>query len=160
MSMLQIVLNIRRASARSARGNFPAISSSAFIFRDLANETGRGKKSPYWNFFFTKIEVCGKEKVNCNLCAAELAFKGVSTGTRRTTLNWFTSLCDWMLDATKTSADDSEKQQRKLTDYAKPTMCRQKWIVCTEKSSLMCAQDLQPISVVNGEGFTDFRREL
>ena len=64
------------------------------------------------------------------------------------------------LDATKTSADDSEKQQRKLTDYAKPTMSRQKWIVCTEKLALMCAQDLRPISIVNGEGFIDFCREL
>ncbi|KAH3699410.1 hypothetical protein DPMN_074365 [Dreissena polymorpha] len=64
------------------------------------------------------------------------------------------------LDAAKTSADDSEKQQRKLTDFAKPTMTRQKWIVCTEKLALMYARDLRPISIVNGEGFIDFCREL
>ncbi|KAH3729087.1 hypothetical protein DPMN_055050 [Dreissena polymorpha] len=142
MSMPRIVLNIRRASAQSARGNFPAVSSSTFMFRDMANETGRGKKSPYWNFFLIKIEVCGKEKVKCNLCAAELAFKGGSTGTMANHIKLVHKSV--RLDATKTSADDSEKQQRKLTDYAQPTMSRQKWIVCTEKKALMCAQDLRP----------------
>jgi hypothetical protein len=92
------------------------------------------------------------------LCATELAFKGGSTGTMANNIKLVHKSV--RLDATKTSADDSEKQQRKLTDYAKPTMCRQKWIVCTEKLSLMCAQDLRPISIVNGEGFIDLCREL
>ncbi|KAH3769513.1 hypothetical protein DPMN_170783 [Dreissena polymorpha] len=64
------------------------------------------------------------------------------------------------LKATLTSADDSGKQQRKLTDFVKPKGTRQKWIVCTDKLALLCARDRRPISIVNGVGFIDFCREL
>ncbi|KAH3769549.1 hypothetical protein DPMN_170822 [Dreissena polymorpha] len=112
----------------------------------MANETCRGKKSSYWNFL-TKIEVCGKEKVKCNFTNLCATYKGGSTWTMANHIKMVHKSVG--LDAAKTSADDSEKQQRKLTDFAKPTMTHQKWIVCREKLALMCARDLRPISIVN-----------
>ena len=108
------------------------------------------RKSEVWKHF--TIENNDKNKVKCNLCATVLSYTGGSTGTMSNHLKL----------KHKSLKVEKSKQQTitALTALRSPVLSRDRWLRATQKLTLMCARDLRPISIVEGEGFRAFCSEL
>lgn len=116
-------------------------------------------RSEVWKYF-EKIEKGGRTKVQCKLCSVVLSYAGGSTGTMSNHLKHVHKSLKQETTKSPGSSVPAQVRQTSITDFKKVTLSREKWVKCTEKLAYMCAQDLRPISIVDGDGFKAFCREL
>ena len=106
------------------------------------------RRSPVWQYF----RECAPGKVECDLCKSHLSYTNKSTGTMANHLK----LKHKLNPAVKASATRNTAVQQKITAYKSPVISKDHMITCHRKLAAMCAEDLRPISIVDGRGFKSF----
>lgn len=118
----------------------------------------QNKRSQVWKYF-NVVEAGDKKKAKCTLCAVEVSYTGGSTGAMSNHLKHVHK----SLNTEQAAATVSKTVQPPITAFRTPvvsTMSKLKWQSCTEKLANMCARDLRPMSIVEGDGFKTFCHEL
>ena len=124
------------------------------------------KRSPVWEFF--KLVTEGdKKKVECQLCKSMLVYCGGTTtmkshlqhpGTQLSAVSNKTSGTSGGVDAMVGAMKQSSLQT--FVASGVPKMNKLRYERLTTKLAHFCAQDFRPISIVNGEGFQNFLKEM
>lgn len=118
----------------------------------------QNKRSKVWQYFHV-VEAGDKKKAKCTLCAVEVSYTGGSTGAMSNHLKHVHK----SLNTEQAAATTSKTVQPPITAFKTPvvsTMSKVKWQMCTQKLAQMCARDLRPMSIVEGDGFKEFCNEL
>ena len=110
-----------------------------------------GKKSYVWEHFDLDSD---RKRTKCRLCGIMLSYSGSTTSTMKKHLQ----IKHPSLNSAQASTSSSAV--RPITDLFQRPLSRDKYERITQKAVLMCAQDLQPLSVVDGKGFRAFCSEL
>ena len=114
------------------------------------------KKKGSWCWsFYTEAD---DEKAICNLCNTQLSRKGGSTSGLVKHLNNVHK----KFDGSK-SAESTEAKQSRVTDYMtkpKKEMPRAEYVAITKAAASMCATDIRPLDIVEGEGFRKYSAAL
>ena len=122
------------------------------------------KRSPVRDFF-TVINEGEKKKVKCQLCKALLVYCGGTT-TMKTHLQHRhpgTQLSGGSGTPGGVGAMVGAMQHSSIQNYVTsgiPKMNKMRYERLTTKLAHFCAQDFRPLSIVNGEGFQNFLKEM
>ncbi len=124
-------------------------------------EKGKSRRSAVWKYFST--DGARDKHVKCMLCAIELSFAGGSTGTMSNHLRYkhkSVSLGGSSSTSSASSASPAPSSQSLITAFRSPAISKAKWQNITQSLANMCARDLRPMSIVEGDGFKAFCNEL
>ena len=105
-----------------------------------------------WKYF----DAMAKEKTKCRLCGLELSYRGGTTSTMKNHLERRHKHISLLGARVHT-----QSKQTTLAAFKAPTpMSCDKYEQHTRKLALMCARDLRPLGIVEGEGFKEFVKSI
>ena len=110
--------------------------------------------SEIWNFFVRSDD---KQYVKCNLCKKDLKYTGGTSSMHKHLQHVHKRSADSIV---KTPAQAKVQSTLVAWQQSRKTLTSQRYESINKSLAIMCATDLRPTSIVNGEGFKRFVNKL